>query len=90
MNEWHYPGENLLASVNSKYGTIEITQIDEQINFYYNGQLADNSQNKYHNELMVHLPMLVAPASKNILVIGNISKDFEKAGFPNTTKTVKA
>lgn len=71
LNKWHYPGEDLLASTNSKYGTIEITQIGEQINFYYNGQLADNSQNKYHNELMVHLPMLVASAPQNILVIGN-------------------
>jgi len=71
LHRWHYPGEDLLTAINTKYGTVEATRINEQINFYYNGHLLDNSQNKYHNELITHLPLLMAENPKSVLVIGN-------------------
>jgi len=71
FSKWLYPGQNLLTSVNSKFGTTHITKVGEQVNFYYNGHLLANSQNKYHNELVAHLPVLLIDNPRNALIIGN-------------------
>ncbi|MFH1427475.1 MAG: hypothetical protein ABIG60_03015 [Patescibacteria group bacterium] len=71
LSEKIYHGEELLTAINSKYGTIQITAGAGQTNFYYNGQYLDNSENNFHNELMVHLAALLLDEPKNALVIGN-------------------
>jgi len=71
MSGWNFSGQNLIDSINSKYGSIQITKTKEQINFYYNGKIIDNSQNTFHNELLANAPMLLADNTKNVLVIGN-------------------
>jgi spermidine synthase len=70
-NGWNYPGELLLISEHTKYNTVHITRINEQLNFYLNGQLTTNSQNTYAHELITHLPLLLATNSPNVLLIGN-------------------
>lgn len=69
--EKQYLKEKILIAKNSKYGSIHLTQTGEQINFYYNGHILDNTQNRYHNELMTHLPMLLNDNPETVLVIGN-------------------
>jgi len=71
LNKKYYPGQKLISSVNSKYGSIQVTQANQQLNFYYNGYLLDNTQNKYGNELLAHLPALLIPEPRSALIIGN-------------------
>jgi len=68
---WHYPKQEIVSSVNSKFGSIQVTKIAGQTNFYYNGQIVAIDQDKYNNELLADLPMLLIDNTKNVLVIGN-------------------
>jgi len=86
---WRYPNQDLLISKNTRFGTVETTLINGQTNFYYNGHLLDNSQNRYHNELLAHLPLILMDGPKNALIIGNgFSGIMEEVGKHNLEKAV--
>ncbi len=71
LYQWHFKNEKIIVAQHTKFNSINITKTNEQINFYQNGHFVNSSQDKFNNELLTHLPMLVAPSVDNVLVIGN-------------------
>lgn len=71
LNKLNFPKQTILTSTNSKYGVIQITENQGQLNFYYSGQLSTIWPDRYNNELLADLPMLISKKNENILIIGN-------------------
>lgn len=67
---FRFKNQNLLASLNSKYGNLSITQREGQINFYQNGVLVGSTQTDEFIEEKIHFPLLAHPKPEKILLIG--------------------
>jgi len=68
---WRFPQETLIASRNSTWGNIAVTQRQNQFNFYEQGWLVSLARDFAASEELVHLPLLSQEAPKKILIIGN-------------------
>ena len=67
---FRFKNQNLLASSNSKYGNLSVTQAENQINFYQNGILVGSTQTDELIEEKIHFPLLAHPKPEKILLIG--------------------
>lgn len=67
---FRFKNQNLLASLNSKYGNLSVTQREGQINFYQNGVLVGSTQTDELIEEKIHFPLLAHPEPEKILLIG--------------------
>ncbi|MDP8218234.1 MAG: fused MFS/spermidine synthase, partial [Candidatus Theseobacter exili] len=65
-----WTGYNLIASQNSPYGSISVTSIDTQRNFYQSGLLAFSVPDRFSSEEGALIPALQHTSPKNILIIG--------------------
>jgi spermidine synthase len=69
--QWRFPHQKLLKTIDSPYGQIAVTQIEDQYNFYESGLwLASNQENPF-NESLAHFSLLQHPQPKNILLVGH-------------------
>jgi len=62
-------------SKNSPYGKITVIKSDEDYDFYLNSSRIYSTYLLPSNEEIVHIPMLTAPAPKNVLIIGGGERD---------------
>lgn len=73
-NKWMYPGQKIESYRNTPYGSLMVTSMEGQLNFYSNHSLLFSSNNIIQNEESVHYAMLQRPAAQNVLVVeGGIS-----------------
>ena len=70
-NQLRFPGQKLAESLNSNYGYIAVTKINEQYNFFANGAFLGSGEETSFNEHLVHFPLLYHPNPQKILLIGN-------------------
>lgn len=68
--ELQWKGYNLIASKDSIYGNIAITREGEQYSFYESGLPIFSLPDKPSAEQFIHLPMVMHPDPKHILLIG--------------------
>ncbi len=66
--------QKIVNFLNTKFGTIVVGRTGQNNYFYYNGRLAAIDNDRFSQELVVQPPLLLAPAAKDVLVIGNITK----------------
>lgn len=78
---WRWPGQKLIASINTDYGNIAVTEEKEQINFYANGSLIFPTTNLLASEELIHLPLARANSSGKILILGYGSYDLIKTSL---------
>ncbi|MDZ7740609.1 MAG: fused MFS/spermidine synthase [Bacteroidota bacterium] len=81
-----FPGQELIFSKESNYGSVAVTETGRQLNFYENGSLLFSTHaNKYHEEI-IHYSFSLHDQPRNILIIsGNfmaLQKEIEK--YENT------
>jgi spermidine synthase len=60
---------NLIATVDTRYGRLVVTQQGEQSVFYENGLLMFETQGTFDEEV-AHLPLLMHPAPSRVLLLG--------------------
>lgn len=65
-----WKGYNLITSKDSIYGNIAITQEENQYSFYENGLPIFVMPDKVSAEELIHLPMVMHPSPKYVLIIG--------------------
>ncbi|MBU4332591.1 hypothetical protein KKD19_03325 [Patescibacteria group bacterium] len=68
--KWQYKNQEIVKSVNSRYGNIVITKMDEQYNFYIDGYFLGPTENIKETEEITIIPLLSQKKSSNILIIG--------------------
>ncbi len=69
-NSWRFIPQDLIATTNSKFGNIAITQTGKQYNFYETGLLIGSTEETFFNEELIHLSLLYHLKPKRILLIG--------------------
>jgi len=85
---FRFKNQILLASSNSKYGNLSVTQRENQISFYQNGVLIGSTQTDELIEEKIHFPLLAHPKPENILLIGGgISGALDQA-LKHSVKTI--
>jgi len=67
--KFRYP--NLVETINSRYGSIAVTKIGNQYNFYENGGFIGTNEEKEGSEYFIHTIFAFQQKPKNILLIGN-------------------
>jgi len=65
-----WKGYNLVMSKDSIYGNIAITREENQYSFYESGLPVFAVPDKVSSEQLIHLPMVMHPHPKHILIIG--------------------
>ena len=65
-----YPGQELVYSKGTPYGTLTVTRQQEQLNFYEDHTLVFSTGDVVGAEENVHYAMLQRPASRRVLLIG--------------------
>lgn len=65
-----FPGQDVVVSRNSIHGNIAVSRVADQFNFYENGLLLASSDDRMLNEYLLHLPLLMHPAPRRILLLG--------------------
>ncbi len=65
-----YPGQELVYSKGTPYGTLTVTRQHEQMNFYEDHTLMFSTGDVVGNEENVHYALLQRPASRRVLLIG--------------------
>ena len=65
-----FPGQDVVVSRNSIHGNIAVTRILDQFNFYENGLLLASDDDRMLNEYFIHIPLLMHPAPRRILLLG--------------------
>lgn len=67
---FRFENQKLMESVNSPYGNIAVTKINNQKNFYESGLLLGSDQEIQFSEKLVHLSLLQHPDPQKVLLIG--------------------
>ncbi len=82
-----FPGQNILYQKETPYGNIVVSETDDQINFYENGNSLFSFPNVIENEELVHYSLIQHNKPENILLIsGGVSgiiQEIEKYGVKN-------
>ncbi len=65
-----YPHMELLQTVESKYGEIDVVKLRDQMSVYANGRLLFSYPDSPTDEISSHLPMTLHPLPAKILLIG--------------------
>ena len=68
--EQRWRGVEVLVETNSRYGNIAVAREAEQIAFYEAGLPAFTTDAVQANEATIHLPLLIHPRPRRVLVIG--------------------
>lgn len=67
---WMWPGHEVLASLDTRYGNLATLVRKDEISFYENGLWFSTYPNDYLAEGAVHFPLLMHPEPKDVLLIG--------------------
>ncbi|MCD6101502.1 MAG: hypothetical protein J7J77_00400 [Candidatus Cloacimonetes bacterium] len=67
-----YLPDKLISTQDSKFGRFDVTESAQQRNYYWNGVLFANSENKNYAEEMVNFVLLQHPAPRKILLVGGL------------------
>jgi spermidine synthase len=67
---WQWRGYNLVEAADSIYGNLVVTRSKDQYSFYENGLLMYTTGDFFYNETITHLPLLLHPAPRRVLLIG--------------------
>lgn len=66
---WLYRGEDVIERRESRYGSVVVTRIADQLQFYQSGTLLFYTQNDMANERAVHFAMAQHPAPRRVLLV---------------------
>lgn len=67
-----YSPNKLISTQDSKFGRFDVTESAQQKNYYWDGVLFANSENKNYAEEMVNFALLQHPAPTKILLVGGL------------------
>lgn len=67
---WRFANQTLISTKNSPFGSIAITQIGNEYNFYESGLLVGSTQPNFINEEIIHFPLLYQEKPEKVLLIG--------------------
>ena len=68
--------QKLISSQDSPSGRFDVTALEQQQNYFWDGTLIGNSENQNYAEEMVNFALLQHPEPKNILLIGGLLNGF--------------
>ena len=68
--EARFPGEQVLALQPSRYGLLAVVGRGEQRSFFHDGELLFTTEDQLAAEERIHLPLLLHPDPRQILLIG--------------------
>jgi len=71
----YYPQE-LQFSRDSKYGRLDVTTENQQMNYYWNGELFAHTDNQEYAAQMVNFVMMQNPDAQKVLLVGGILNGF--------------
>ena len=71
-----YEPQQLLFSRDSKYGRLDVTEQDEQMNYFWNGELFAHTDNKMYAAQMVNFVMMQNPDAQKVLLVGGMLNGF--------------
>ena len=71
----YYPQE-LQFSRDSKYGRLDVTTENQQLNYYWNGELFAHTDNESYAQQVVNFVMLQNPYTKRVLLVGGMLNGF--------------
>jgi spermidine synthase len=66
---WLYRGEQVVERRESRYGSVVVTRVADQLQFYENGVLLFYTHNDMANERAVHFAMAQHPDPKRVLLV---------------------
>ncbi len=67
---FRFKHQAILATVDSPFGQLTVTQMGEQRNFYESGLLLGSDREGWAAEELVHLPMLEHPRPRSVMLLG--------------------
>ncbi|MBN2016844.1 MAG: hypothetical protein JW794_01720 [Candidatus Cloacimonetes bacterium] len=71
----YYPQE-LQFSRDSKYGRLDVTTENQQMNYYWNGELFAHTDNQEYAAQMVNFVMMQNPDAQKVLLVGGMLNGF--------------
>ena len=71
-----YSPQKLLFSRDSKYGRLDVTEEQEQMNYYWNGELFAHTDNQMYAAQMVNFVMVQNPDAQKMLLVGGMLNGF--------------
>ena|GEM_PF-1305558 len=71
----YYP-QKLQFSRDSKYGRLDVTNENEQLNYYWNGELFAHTDNESYASQIVNFVMLQKPDAERVLLVGGMLNGF--------------
>ncbi len=71
-----YDPQKLLFSRDSKYGRLDVTEEQEQMNYYWNGELFAHTDNQMYAAQMVNFVMVQNPDAQKMLLVGGMLNGF--------------
>ncbi len=71
-----YAPQELITTKDSKYGRLDVTEYNEQKNYYWNGEIFANTSHELYSQQMVNFVMLQHPCPKQVLLIGGLLNGF--------------
>lgn len=69
--EWQYKNQEIIESINSRYGNIVVTKIDEQYNFFVSGYFLGPTENVKETEETAIIPLLSQKQPSKVLIVGD-------------------
>ena len=67
--QWVHSGEELVERQESRYGSVVVTRVADQLQFYENGTLLFYTHNDMANERAVHFAMVQHAAPRQVLLV---------------------
>jgi len=71
-----YEPQKLLFSRDSKYGRLDVTEEQEQMNYYWNRELFAHTDNQMYAAQMVNFVMMQNPDAQKVLLVGGMLNGF--------------
>ncbi len=71
-----YIPQTLQFSRDSKYGRLDVTEEQEQMNYFWNGELFAHTDNKMYAAQMVNFVMMQNPHAQKVLLVGGMLNGF--------------
>ena len=69
---WRWPGMEVVASRDTRYGNLTLVAVDDQKTMYHNGVPGASFPDPLAAPATVHLPLLAASSRKNVLLVGGM------------------
>lgn len=74
-----YHPQKLQFSRDSKYGRLDVTKANDQLDYFWNGELFAHTDNESYAAQMVNFVMLQKPNAETILMVGGMLNGFVSA-----------